>query len=83
MSRLLTFGGPYDPYRDRKRPRRESPVGSVRRHQVQYKGRELRRGRAYAPMVCLTGSWLGDIGFPYGRDFQVEAEDGRLVLQAV
>lgn len=34
MNRLLRLRGPYDPYRARKRPRRESPVGSVRRHQV-------------------------------------------------
>ena len=81
--RRPTPGGPYDPYRARKRPRRESPVGSVRRHEVQYKGRDLRKGRVYSPMVCLTGFWLEDAGFPYGQQFQVEVEDGRLVLQAV
>jgi len=58
-------------------------VGSVRQHQVQYKGRQLRRGRVYSPMVCLTGFWLEDAGFPYRQEFQVEVEDGRLVLQAV
>jgi hypothetical protein len=69
-----------------ERPRGESPVGpvgSIRRHQVQYKARDLRRGRVYSPMACLTGFWREDAGFPYGQQFQVEVEDGRLVLQAV
>ena len=57
-------GGPFDPYRARKRPRRESPVGSVRRHQVQYKCRDLRKGRVYSTMVYLTRFWLEDASFP-------------------
>jgi hypothetical protein len=34
-------------------------------------------------MVCLTGYWLEDAGFPYGQPFQVKVEEGRLVLKTV
>lgn len=66
-----------------RRPRRENPAGTTRRHQVQYKGRARRRGGVYPPMVCLTGYWLEDAGFPYGQPFQVKVEEGRLVLKTV
>jgi hypothetical protein len=34
-------------------------------------------------MVRLRGDWLADAGFSEGRRFEVDVEDGKLVLRAL
>ncbi len=41
-----------------------------------------RRPETFHPLIRLSGRWLAGLGFPLGAKIEVEAEPGRLVLQA-
>ena len=43
----------------------------------------LWKGKKRRPALRLTGDWLREAGFDEGRHFEIAAEDGRLVIEAV
>ena len=52
---------------------------------TRWNGPSYRDGRVprVTPMVRLRGDWLADAGFSEGRRFEVDVEDGKLVLRAL
>jgi len=68
------------------RPRARRFDGSGRRlarvHSVFRPGRGSGQGKVL-PMLRLSGRWLQETGFPIGKRYSVEVEDGALVIRAL
>jgi len=68
------------------RPRARRFDGSGRRlarvHSVFRPGRGPGQGKVL-PMLRLSGNWLRETGFPIGKRYSVEVEDGALVIRAL
>jgi hypothetical protein len=62
-----------------RRRRAEAKRNGRRFGTVSYrmKGEELR------PLLRLSGDWLDDEGFAVGQQFEITAQEGRLVIEAV
>jgi hypothetical protein len=68
----------------RPRPRRFDEEGRrlARVHSVFRPGTGANRGKVM-PMVRLSGQWLLASGFPVGKRYSVQVEDGELVIRAL
>jgi hypothetical protein len=75
---------PVEPLVLRPRPRRFDAEGRrlARVHSVFRPGKGSNQGRVL-PMVRLSGKWLLESGFPVGKRYSIEVEDGELVIRAL
>ena len=71
----------------RRRPRFDREGRRLARvHSIFRPGRETGGGREPGkalPMVRLSGRWLQESGFPVGKRYSIEVEDGELVIRAL
>jgi hypothetical protein len=59
---------------------------NLKRYKLQRKHRRSESsctGLTEVPCLTLSGNWLKDAGFTYGREIEIEVESDRLVIKAV
>jgi len=66
-----------------ERPRFDPAGRRLARIHSTYRPRRGAEPGKVLPMVRLSGKWLREAGFPVGRRFSVEVEDGELVIRAL